>query len=271
MSFMSRIAVACCLVFTLIVTAAGKQVVTLGVNEGSLPGQMEREMAGVVAQLQTSPSIDVKLKVYPNHDALSAALKQNQVDLAFLGAVKYVEAHYEFGATPIVAECCNVRTFIAVMPDSPFQTVEQLRGKRFGFGYEDSTTTHLIPVLLLSKHGIKQKDVDARFLGHQPLKTVAALLTGKVDAIAVSDYVYGQYEGRIRVIEKSDEFPGPPITARKALSPAIAAEVRRLLIAYKPKGNATSQHFAKGAVAVTDNDYNRIRFLCKVLFDKMYQ
>ena len=261
-----------CLLFTAFSSAvAARDAVIFGVNAGALPGQMEREMAGVVAQLQSSPSIDVKLVVYPNHDALSAALRQNKVDLAFLGAVKYVEAHYDFGAVPIVAECCNVRTFIAVTPDSSFQTVEQLKGKRFGFGYEDSTTTHLIPVLMLSRHGLKQKDVEAQFLGHQPVKTVEALLAKKVDAIAVSDFVYDQYQGRIRVIDKSDEFPGPPIAARKGLNPTIAAEVRRLMVAYKPKDKASSQHFAKGAVAVTDNDYNRIRFLCKVLFDKMYQ
>jgi phosphonate transport system substrate-binding protein len=270
MSYLSRIALAGCLLVAMTATAA-RQVVTLGVNEGAVAGQMEHEMAGVLAQLQTSPSIDVKLKVYPNHDALYAALKQNQVDLAFLGAVKYVEAHYEFGATPVVGECCNVRSFIAVMPNSPLKTVEQLRGKRFGFGYEDSTTTHLIPALMLSSHGIKQTDVVAEFLGHQPSRTVDALLAGKVDAIAVSDYVYGQNEGKIRVIEKSDEFPGPPITARKGLNPSVVAEVRRLMVAYKPKDKSPAQHFAKGASAVTDNDYNRIRFLCKVLFNKMYQ
>ena len=271
MSFLSRVASACFLLFSLSAAAAARQVVTLGVNEGATPGQMEQEMAGVVAQLQTSPSIDLRLKVFPNHDALYAALKANQVDLAFLGAVKYVEAHYEFGATPVAAECCSVRTFIAVLPDSPIKTVEQLRGKRFGFGYEDSTTTHLIPALMLSSHGIKQKDVDAQFLGHQPARTVDALLAGKVDAIAVSDYVYGQNEGRIRVIDKSDEFPGPPITARKGLDPSVAAEVRRLMVAYKPKDKSLTQHFAKGASAVADGDYNRIRFLCKVLFNKMYQ
>ena len=261
-----------CLLFTAFSTAAtARDAVIFGVNAGALPGQMEREMAGVVAQLQTSPSIDVKLVVYPNHDALSAALKQNKVDLAFLGAVKYVEAHFDFGAEPVVAECCNVRTFIAVTPGSPFQSVEQLKGKRFGFGYEDSTTTHLIPVLMLSSHGIKEKDIEGQFFGHQPVKTVEALLAGKVDAIAVSDYVSDQYAGRMRILDKSDEFPGPPIAARKGLNPAIVAEVRRLMLAYKSKDKTSSQHFAKGAVAVTDNDYNRIRFLCKVLFNKMYQ
>ena len=253
-------------------SAAGpRTLVTLGVNEGATAGQMEREMADAVAQLQKSPTIDVKLKVFPNHDVLYAALKKNQVDLAFIGAVKYVEAHYEFGAIPIVAECCSVRSFIAVAPNSPFQSVEDLKGKRFGFGYEDSTTTHLIPALLLSKHSITEKDVTAHFLGHQPQKAVDALLAGKVDAIALSDYVYEHNQGRVRILEKSDSFPGPPITARKGLSAAVQDEVRRLLVAYKAEGGATSQHFGKGAVAVTDNDYNKIRFLCKVLFNKMYQ
>ncbi len=257
--------------FLLAASASAKQTVILGVNEGSTPGQMAREMSAVVAHLNTSPKIEIAMKVYPNHDALVQALRDGKVDLAFLGAVKYVEAHYELGATPLVQEGTAVRSAIAVAPKSPITSVEQLKGKRFAFGYSDSTTTHLIPVLLLSKHGLKEKDLVVTFAGHQPQKIVDDMLAGRYDACAVSDYVYEHNKSRLRILEESEPFAGPPIVARKGLSEAIADEVRRMFLAYKPPVEASLQHFGHGATAVTDADYNRIRFLMKVVFNKMYQ
>lgn len=50
-----------------------------------------------------------------------------------------------------------------------------------------------------------------------------------------------------------------------------AETVRALFVSYKPSAANESKHFGHGALAVTDADYNRIRFLCKVLFNKMYR
>ncbi len=251
--------------------AVAKQPLILGLNEGGTPGTIQREMAPLMKHLNTSPDISVTTKVYPNHDELVKALRDKQVDLAFLGAVKYVEAHYEFGVIPIVEEGTNVRSAIAVPLNSPIQTIGALKGKRFAFGYEDSTTTHLIPVLLLSKHGLKEKDVKGTFAGHQPQKTIDDMLAGRYDAAAVSDYFLARNKSRLRVLEESEPFAGPPIVARKDMSEAIRREVQRMFLSYNPPAEAALFHFGKGATAVTDADYNRIRFLLKVVFDKMYQ
>jgi phosphonate transport system substrate-binding protein len=250
--------------------ALAKQTVILGVNEGAAAGQIAHEMAPIVEHLNTSPTISVELRVFPNHDVLVQALQEKKVDLAFLGAVKYVEAHSELGAVPLVQEGTAVRSFIAVPPNSPIRSVEELKGKRFAFGYEDSTTTHLIPVLLLSKHGVKEHDLKATFAGHQPQKTIDEMLDGRFDACAVSDFFYARNSSRLRVLEQSDDFAGPPIVARKDLPESIRNEVRKMFLSYKPAPDAVSFHFGHGATPVTDTDYNRIRFLLKVVFDKTY-
>src|SRR5512140_254291 len=140
---------------------AAKQIVVLGVTDDA-----SKDMPAVVQHLDTSSAIDVQLKVFPNHDALYRALKEKKVDLGFLGAVKYVEAHFDFGATPVVSEGPTIRSYIVVPLSSAITKVTDLKGKRFAFGYEDSTTTHLIPALLLSKHGMKENEVKASFVGH---------------------------------------------------------------------------------------------------------
>lgn len=267
---MNRLSSAVALSLLLSIPATAKQLVILGLNEGAVPGQIAREMGPVIDHLNASPEITVEVKVYPNHDLLVQALQDHKIDLAFVGAVKYVEVHQELGAIPLVQEGTAVRSYIAVPPDSPVRKVEDLKGKRFAFGYEDSTTTHLIPVLLLSKHGVKEKDLKVTFAGHQPQKTIDEMLEGKFDAAAVSDFFYARNKSRIRVVEESDEFAGPPIIARRDLPVPIQNEVKRLFLSYKAPAEAVSDHFGHGATAVSDAEYNRIRFLLKVVFDKTY-
>jgi len=125
-------------------------------------------------------------------------------------------------------------------------------------------------VLLLSKHGIKEKDLKVIFAGHQPQKTVDEMLEGKFDACAVSDFFYARNKAKLRTLEESDEYAGPPIVARKDVPKAVQDEVRRLFLSYKAPADAVQYHFGHGATAVTDADYNRIRFLLKVVFDKTY-
>lgn len=243
---------------------AAKETVVLGIADDVA------NINPVLQHLNTSPALDVQVKVFGNHDELYRALKEKKVDVAFLGAVKYVEAHFDFGATPIVSEGPTIRSFILVPPKSPITKVADLKGKRFAFGYEDSTTTHLIPALLLSKHGIKEADIKASFVGHVPQKLIDEMLAGSFDAAAASDLTYAENKSKVRMLEGSDPFPGPPMVARTGLAPATITELRRMFVSYKPAPNSPAR-FAKGATAVTDADYNRIRFLCKVLFNKMYQ
>jgi phosphonate transport system substrate-binding protein len=251
-------------------TAAQKQILTMGVMEGAATGVMRSEMQPIMNHLATSRDLGFQLKVFPDHDSLYAAFRAGKVDLAFLGPVKYVEAHDEIGAYPLVAEGEKTRAYIVVPLASSIKSPAELKGKSFAFGYSDSTTTYLIPLLLLSKHGVKREDVKGTFVGHRPQELIDQMLAGKFAACPASQYVLEKNRSRVRVIEQSDTFAGPLIAVRKDFDPKYAAEIRDLLLQYKATAETRTQHFGNGVLAVTDADYNRIRFLCKVLFNKTY-
>lgn len=249
---------------------AAARVVTFAVVEGSTPGATSSEFQPLMQHLASaSRTINIELKTFPTNDAVFAAFKAKKVDLALLGAVKYVEAHNEMSVMPIVAEGEKLRSYI-VPAASPIKTVEQLKGKWFAFGYPDSTTTHLMPLLLLSKHGLHKEDVQSRFIGHQPQELIDQMLAGKFAAAPAAEHVYGQNKTKVRAIEQSDPIPGPPVVAQGDFDPKLAAEIRQMFVSYKATGDAVKRRFGSGATAVTDADYNRIRFLCKVLFNKTY-
>jgi ABC-type phosphate/phosphonate transport system substrate-binding protein len=122
---------------------------------------------------------------------------------------------------------------------------------------------------MLSKHGLKAADVKGTFVGHHPQDLIDQTLAGKFDATVTSDTTLKANRDKVRVLETSDPFPGPPVTGRRGLPDGVVNELRRLFLSYDPAGD--SGRFSSGVTNVTNADYNRIRFLCKVLFNKMYQ
>ena len=247
-------------------------LVTVAVRaaEPVILGYSGRDVAAVVKHLNSSGKLAVQVRELDHDDALYEALREGKVDIAFLGAVRYVQAHHEFGAVPVVADGKASRAVITVPPASKLASVKDLKGKRVAFGYENSTTTYLIPLLLLSKHGMQESDVKGSFAGHMPQLLVDRMLAGEFDACAVSETTLAANKAKLKVLERSEPFAGPPLVARKAVSAAAIAEIRRLMATYKAPAGSPNQRFFDGAVAVNDADYNRIRFLCKVVLKKSY-
>lgn len=246
---------------------AAPRTVRLGVTSKT-PAETEQNFGTLIKYLATSPDLKFDVSAYPTYEALYDAFKQNKVDLALVGAVKYVEAHHEIGAIPVVSEGGMIRTVIVVPKASPIKTAAELKGKRFAFGYQDSTSTHLFPLLLLSKNHIKENDLgSASFAGHDQQKLVDNLLAGQADATAVVESVYRRNQAKLRVLEASAPFPGGPVIAHKNADPSLVAAVQKLFVGFKNPGGV---RFMDGSIPIKDADFNQVRFLCKVLYGKSY-
>lgn len=253
-------------------SAAPKRTLTLATAEGRTPGAATSEFAGVVAHLNASPDLVVNVKTFPTYDAAYDAFKQGKADLLMCGSVKYVEAHHETKAIPVVAEAPKLQESVIVVPkNSPLKTVADLKGKKFAFGYDGSTSTHLMPLLLLSKAGLSATDLGKHdFLGTEQEKIVAAVAIGPYDAGAVTGSVFDAHKDALRALERSEPFPGATLVAHADADPHFLRALRERFLSYKPTGAQVKERFGHGAAAVADADYNKVRFLCKVLFKKTY-
>jgi phosphonate transport system substrate-binding protein len=235
---------------------------------GKSRAEVDKSFAGMIAHLQASPDFEFEISSYPSYEESYAALKAKKVDLVVIGAVLYVEAHHESGAVPIVAEGSAVRSMIVVKKDSPIKSVRELKGKSFAFGYDGSTSTHLIPLLLMSKSLVKQADLGkTQFVGADQEKIVAKVLSGEVDACGLVENVFEKYKDKLRALDTSDPFPGGPLVARKEMPAATIEALRKLFTSYKP---VPGERFSKGATVAKDSDFNQVRFLCKVVLGKNY-
>ncbi|MEA2274602.1 MAG: hypothetical protein QOI98_3310, partial [Solirubrobacteraceae bacterium] len=169
-----KLILAVVLLFTASLHAAGKKTITLATAEGRTPGAAATELAGIVAHINADSELGVIVKTFPSYDAAYAAFRDGKADLLVCGAVKYVEAHHETKALAVVAEAPRLQeSIIVVTKESPLKTVSDLKGKKFAFGYDNSTSTHLMPLLLFSKAGVSVNDLAKHdFLGTEQEKIV---------------------------------------------------------------------------------------------------
>jgi phosphonate transport system substrate-binding protein len=259
-------AAALTLLFIPLLAAAEPPRVSIGVTAKNAEAA-EKDFAGIFKHLRNATEVKFDIQVFTTYEALYDAFKSKKLDSALVGAVKYAQAHHETGAIPIISEGGPVRAMIVVARSSPLKSAAQLKGKRFGFGYRDSTSTHLIPLLLLSKNQVREPDLKAEFIGTDQEKIVARLLAGETDAVGVVEPVYRRYADKLRVLEQSDPFPGSPLIVQKTANKAMVEAVRKVFLSYKP-GEGT--RFLGGATKVDDTNFNQIRFLCRVLYGKTY-
>ncbi len=248
---------------------AARQTIRIAVSEGKGKQTAAESFGPFLEQMNASSTYAFEMVVFDHGDAQYEALKAGKVDLAFLGPVTYVKARYEFKAQPIVAESGDLRSMLVVSKRSPIKTVEELRGKTLALGYESSTTTHLLPMLLLSKHQMKSSDLGrVIFVGDQTKKIVEAVLDGTAAAGGISDILYEVHKNELRVLDTSESLPGATMVAGPKVPAKTVQELQALFVQYKPV--AGTPRFPEGAVAVTDATYNRVRFLCRVVLGRMY-
>ena len=250
------------------VSAAARPVV-VGLADAS--GKSKTNDHSSLVRHLTSGGMPVEVKFFPSYDALYDAFKKNQVDLAGIGPVKYVQARFETGAVPIVRDNSQTVSAVVVRADSPIKTVEQLKGKTFGFGYRESTSTHLMPLLVLSKHHIKENDLaKVEFVGAEQQDVVNAILSGRVHAGGVAVNVYEANKDKLRLLDLSEGLPGAPIVMHKNVDAKTASSITNLFLSFKPTAEERKQRYGNGFVKTSDAEYNKIRFLCAVVLKKKY-
>ncbi len=95
----------------------------------------------------------------------------------------------------------------AVKPDSPIQSVKDLKGKKFGYTNPRSTSQALA-TLVLQSGGLKTEDVDLVKTGGFG-EGIAALDIGLVDVAPVPEPLWSKYQSKYRAIAKASDLLPP--------------------------------------------------------------
>jgi phosphonate transport system substrate-binding protein len=251
--------------------AAAKTPIRIGHREKRGEVSKAREFGPFLAWLNQSPAYEYTIEVFDTVEQLEAAFISNRVDVALLGPLAYVRLHSATGAYPVVAEGQTYRSVIIVRKDSPVQKLSDLKGKTFAFGYEESTSSHLFPLLMLVKAGVKEADLGAHAFVGGHSQVVDAVASGKYEAGGLIEGEYERNKDKVRLLSTSSPIPGVPLVVHRNAEAKWLADFRKSLLAYKPASKDPAFAFASGLTPVTDEDYSPVRSVAHIVLGKDYR
>jgi phosphonate transport system substrate-binding protein len=229
--------------------------------------------------------VDIQWREATDYAGVIEALRAKKIELAWFGPASFARSYLvtEGKAVPLAAEIDKDGGFgyfgvIIVKKDSPFQSVDDLKGKRFGFADPNSTSGYQAPKYFLGEAGYNVDEFfgSATFSGSHE-NSVKMLMDGQFDAVATwwtnekkSNMSRMEEKGMIapgqyRIIWKSPRLPSDPFTVPAWLPEPMIQDIQAALLAFHEKDPAAFAALMGGSQRlrnVTLEDYQPvIRFI----------
>ena len=176
---------------------------------------------------------DYKVEFYPvsNRLAASAALRRKQVDFVLTGPAEYVVIKKQTEAYPVVGfSRPDYFSTIAVMANSPYQSITDLKGQKVAVGDIGSTSNHLGPMQVMADFGLNPL-ADAEIINTKRAIAFEALKKGEIAAIGINRSHFerlrkkeyesgGMSPGSFRVIARGRDLPNDILLKLASMSTA---------------------------------------------------
>ena len=157
-------------------------------------------------------------------------LESGSLDFAWICGFPYVQKRdpefIKLISVPVYKGSPLYHSFIIVHKDSPYQSLDDLKGKTFAFSDPDSNSGYLYPQYLLAEKGTdKEAFFRQTFFTFNHAETIEAVAEEFADGGAVDSYIWEylkefrpELANKTRVIKQSPAFGFPPLVARKGVN-----------------------------------------------------
>jgi phosphonate transport system substrate-binding protein len=156
----------------------------------------------------------------------------DQVDFVLTGPAEYVVFNARLDAQPVVTwNRPDYYSNVVVLDASPYQSADDLKGKKISFGEIGSTSQHLAPATLLAEAGLVYgSDYEPVFLKRNV--AVEALIAGEIAAIGLNkthiDQISRNFpDHKMRVLIKGPDLPMDVLLASSKVAPEVVEAVRK--------------------------------------------
>ena len=181
---------------------------------GAIPDQNPEKLNRLYNTLsdELSDQLKVEVKYVPvsNYAAAVSAFRSGSLDLVWFGGLTGVQARLQTQGSQVLAQRDIDAEFTSVFiahgasglkPISSADQLVELKGKRFAFGSESSTSGRLMPQHFLKQNGVTPED----FAGGRPGfsgshdATIAVVQSGSYEAGALNSQVWESHveDGRV--------------------------------------------------------------------------
>jgi phosphonate transport system substrate-binding protein len=183
---------------------------------------------------------DVEVFLPTNYASVVEALRSGNADVAYFSGLPYLHAHEKAGAQLLVVEERDGNPYYYsqwyALADSDIEELSDLEGRSIAFTSPSSTSGFLFPLAevidqgLLARGGDPQSFFDNVLYAGGYQQALMALVNGRVEAAAASDYALQTYlseeeQAKLKVIARQ----GPVPTHGLAIHPDIDAELKEAI------------------------------------------
>jgi phosphonate transport system substrate-binding protein len=226
--------------------------------------------------------LGVKVKLFQASDyaGVGQALMAGHLQMARIGGAGYASAWLDCNGCiePLVTTegldgTTGYFSILTVSADSPYQNLDDLKGKSIAFADPNSTSGYIVPMVSLTKAGIDPKKYfgNASFSGGHE-QSVLALLKGTYDAVFTwtsEGDSFGNLRmmmdkgllkrDQVRVVWKSDSIRNPLLAVRVELPEQMKKDIAQMYFDMATEDKAVLRAAAQGDVnryvPVTHEDY----------------
>lgn len=252
-----------------------KKVITLAIQPTAQASDIESQANELEQYLEQETGYDIQIYVPTSYAGVVEALRFGKADIAFMSAWPAYLAVEKAGATLEIAEVREViigdtltaETFYysywVVPKDSPYNSLEDLRGKRAAFSSPLSTSGYVTPMKTMVETGLitveKGKEVDPKsyfsdvvFAGGYS-QAWEALKSNKVDvsiiAGDVSEKLYREVKENTKTIHEQGPIPSHGVVFSKEMDSDAKREIK-LAMLKMGKDDSTKQIMRKLVSAI---------------------
>jgi phosphonate transport system substrate-binding protein len=168
-------------------------------------------------------------------------LKQLDVGIVCSGA--FSDARLDRTCEPLLVPLLagagsTYESYLIVRTKDPAHRLEDLEGKDFVFTDSLSLTGFIHPISRLCAMGRTPESFFSKVsFSHSHDRSIAMVLDGSITAAAVDSAVFTQWKerhpseaGDLRILERSEPYPAPPIMVQRALSAQDKSALRKALL-----------------------------------------
>ena len=200
-----------------------------------------------------SDRLDRKIRfvLMPDYASITKLLLREQLDIAWLTPLPYAKFRaridYEILCAPSRRGRHSHRGVIVAKRNSPFKTLQDLKGCTFAYVDRYSTSGFVFPNLLFQENGIDPLSFfGAVHFSHTHSSSLLGVIEGRYDAASVYDQAYltslpKEDRRKLKALAFTKEIPADPIVVRKSLDAGLKAKLKELFLDMERLGPKTLQ------------------------------
>jgi phosphonate transport system substrate-binding protein len=185
-------------------------------------------------------NLKVELVQRETYSEINELIPTNEVDIAFICTGPYIVGKDKYGfeglVSPVVRGEPFYQAYLIVNKNSPYQSLEDLKGKTFAFTDPESNTGDFVPTYWLFQiNETPDSFFSKTVFTYSHDNSIMAVAKSIVDGASVNSLVWEYFNARdpiytsqTKIIKKSEKYGSPPLVASKSVPQELKLKIIRL-------------------------------------------